>query len=179
MCRKLGNRENICNKGGGRQESYMHMAWPNSIDVRCLRMSVQQSDANQGRQVCKEGLTIPPGHMPSNLRGGDNKLVSHIYTLGTSAMQKNLIVDTFSSTCLIQFGGYCLLRHTCKCTLLIHKAYDAMDRELVGYGVGPCTLNLPRRHCLDAKMVARASGRYGKLFKASPVMMKRGPMSPC
>ena len=65
----------------------------------------------------------------------------------------------------------------------LRKAYDAMDRErvfeiLVAYGVGPKTIRLLKNFWDNAELVCRASGVFGKPFKAYRGMTQGGPVSP-
>ena len=63
------------------------------------------------------------------------------------------------------------------------KAYDAMDRDrcleiLVAYGVGPKMCRLIKYFWDNADLVCRASGNYGKPFKAFRGVTQGGPFSP-
>jgi len=65
----------------------------------------------------------------------------------------------------------------------LRKAYNAMDRErcleiLEGYGIGPNILRLIKRFWELAILVYRASGYYGKPFKAYRGVTQGSPFSP-
>ena len=65
----------------------------------------------------------------------------------------------------------------------LKKAYDAMDRErcmeiMRGYGVGPNILRLIQFFWDNAELVCRASGVFGRPFKARRGVPQGGPVSP-
>ena len=65
----------------------------------------------------------------------------------------------------------------------LRKAFDAMDRDrcldiLKNYGVGPKILRLIKNFWHKAKLVCRASGRYGRSFRQSRGVTQGGPLSP-
>ena len=67
--------------------------------------------------------------------------------------------------------------------LYMTKAYDALDRSrslkiVEGYGLGPRARRLQRTYLEKSKMVARAGGYYGTVFKGARGVTQGEPLSP-
>ena len=65
----------------------------------------------------------------------------------------------------------------------LHKVYDALDRSmclkiLEGYGVGPQACRLLQTYWRRLKMVARAGGYYGTVFRRECEVTQGYPLSP-